>query len=112
MLLIARAMLQKADVLLLDEPTARVDSGFEDTIYQAGGNSPRGARTIIPASIAKNISRSMRVYVSVSSLLGGTISVAGPWTAGTFGLVPGPSIILLGVSLFLLSVVIARKNSA
>ena len=32
-LLIAWAMLQHPDVLMLDEPTAGVDAGFEDTIY-------------------------------------------------------------------------------
>jgi ABC-type Mn2+/Zn2+ transport system permease subunit len=53
----------------------------------------------------------MRGYVIVSSLLGGAISVAGVWMAGAFGFVPGPSIILLGVSLFLVSGVIGRKNA-
>ena len=70
-----------------------------------------GALTIIPASIAKNVSRSMRGYVIVSSLLGGAISVAGVWMADAFGFVPGPAIILLGVSLFLLSLVIGRKKA-
>ena len=31
--LIASALLEKPDVLLLDEPTAAVDAGFEETVY-------------------------------------------------------------------------------
>jgi len=70
-----------------------------------------GALTIIPASIAKNLSRSMRRYVIASSALGGAISVAGVWLAQTFHFLPGPTIVLLGVGLFLLSLPIARKGA-
>lgn len=69
-----------------------------------------GALTIIPASIAKNISRSMRGYVLVSSALGGIISTAGVGIAETFGWHPGASIVLLGVGLFLLSLPLTRRN--
>ena len=62
-----------------------------------------GALTIIPASIAKNVSNSMRHYVIASAMLGGVISVAGVWLAQTFRFLPGPSIVLLGVALFVLS---------
>ena len=71
-----------------------------------------GALTIIPASIAKSFSRSMRQYVITSSLLGGAVAVAGVWIAETFRFLPGPSIILLGVSLFLLSLPAGRKKAA
>jgi len=71
-----------------------------------------GALTIIPASIAKNVSCSMRRYVVLSALLGGTISVAGVWLAGMFRFLPGPAIVLLGVSLFLLSLPLARRKTA
>ncbi len=70
-----------------------------------------GALTIVPASIAKNLSRSMRQYLIVSSALGGAISVAGIWIADTFKFLPGPSIVLLGVCLFLLSLPLARKET-
>jgi ABC-type Mn2+/Zn2+ transport system permease subunit len=70
-----------------------------------------GALTIIPASVAKNLFRSMRRYVIASSVLGGAISVAGVWIAETFRFPPGPSIVLLGVSLFLLSLPIARRGA-
>lgn len=71
-----------------------------------------GALTIIPAAIARNISRSMRGYLILSSLLGAAISVGGMWIAGVLRLLPGPSIILFGVSLFLVSVLAGRKRSA
>jgi ABC-type Mn2+/Zn2+ transport system permease subunit len=60
-----------------------------------------GALTIIPASIAKNLSRSMRRYVALSAILGGVISVAGVWLAESFRFLPGPAIVLLGVAVFL-----------
>jgi zinc transport system permease protein len=71
-----------------------------------------GALTIIPASIARNVSRSMRRYQVVSAVLGGAISVAGVWIAGRFGFLPGPSIVLLGACLFVLSMPLARRIRA
>ena len=71
-----------------------------------------GALTIIPAVVAKNVSRSMRGYVVLSALLGGAISVGGMWMADTFQLLPGPSIVLFGVGLFLLSLLVGRGRTA
>ena len=69
-----------------------------------------GALTIIPACIAKNMARSMRGYVLLSAALGGVISTAGVWIAESFHLLPGASIVLLGIALFLLSLPIAQKS--
>jgi ABC-type Mn2+/Zn2+ transport system permease subunit len=71
-----------------------------------------GALTIIPAAVAKNVSRSVRGYVILSGLLGGAISVAGIWMADALRLLPGPSIILFGVGLFLLSLVVTPRRAA
>jgi zinc transport system permease protein len=71
-----------------------------------------GALTVIPAAVAKNVSRSMRGYVILSALLGGVISVGGMWVAEALRFLPGPSIILFGVGLFLLSLTVGRKSSA
>jgi zinc transport system permease protein len=71
-----------------------------------------GALTIIPAAVAKNLSRSVRGYVILSALIGGMISVGGMWMADALRLLPGPSIILLGVGLFLLSLAVGRKEAA
>jgi ABC-type Mn2+/Zn2+ transport system permease subunit len=67
-----------------------------------------GALTIIPASIAKNIAKSMKGYIFSSVLLGGFISVTGLFIARIFSFFPGPSIILFGVGLFLISLVFPR----
>lgn len=71
-----------------------------------------GALTIIPAAIARNVSRSMRGYLILSSLLGAAISAGGMGIARILRILPGPSIILFGVSLFLVSLVAARKRTA
>jgi ABC-type Mn2+/Zn2+ transport system permease subunit len=69
-----------------------------------------GALTIIPASIAKNLGRSMKGYIATSTLLGGFVSVTGLLIAHTFSFLPGPSIILFGVGLFLISLVLPRPR--
>jgi ABC-type Mn2+/Zn2+ transport system permease subunit len=68
-----------------------------------------GALTIIPASIAKNVATSMKMFLITSSILGGLISVIGLLIAQTFSFLPGPSIILFGVGLFLISLVLPRR---
>jgi zinc transport system permease protein len=69
-----------------------------------------GALTIIPASISKNVASSMREYVIFSALLGGAISVVGAWIAAKLHFLPGPSIVLLGVAVFLVSIAIRRHS--
>jgi zinc transport system permease protein len=67
-----------------------------------------GALTIIPASIGKNLGKSMKGFLIVSTFLGGIISVTGLLIAHTFGFLPGPSIILFGVGLFIISLLRPR----
>ena len=69
-----------------------------------------GALTIIPASIAKNISRSMSGYIIISALFGGFTSLFGVTLASKMGFLPGPTIILLGIGLFAVSLFFTRKT--
>ena len=69
-----------------------------------------GALTIIPASISKNISRSMTGYIVMSALLGGLISFFGVVFASRMGFIPGPTIIILGVGLFAVSLFFVKKT--
>jgi iron/zinc/copper transport system substrate-binding protein/iron/zinc/copper transport system permease protein len=69
-----------------------------------------GALTIIPGSIAKNVAKSMKTFVVVSTFLGGIISVIGLLIGHTFSFLPGPSIVLFGVGLFLVSLVFFRPK--
>lgn len=68
-----------------------------------------GALTIIPAAVAKNVSRSMAGYMVSSAVLGGGIAVTGAWVARYFDILPGPIIILLGVGLFVISLTFVKK---
>lgn len=69
-----------------------------------------GALTIIPAAIARNISRSIRSYIVLSTFLGGFISVVGVWLAVIFNWLPGPVIIIFGIMIFIISLFFVKKN--
>lgn len=69
-----------------------------------------GALTIIPASAAKNISQSMKGYLLIAAGLGGFETLAGVLLARNFSILPGPTIILLGGVLFLISLAFVRKS--
>ncbi|MBI5787111.1 MAG: metal ABC transporter permease [Candidatus Niyogibacteria bacterium] len=68
-----------------------------------------GALTVIPAAIAKNISRSTVGYIVISTVLGGAVSFGGALLAFRAGFLAGPTIILVGVAVFLLSLAFARR---
>lgn len=62
-----------------------------------------GALTIIPAAIARNLTRGMKAYIVLSTFLGAAIAALGVLFAYFFGLLPGPAIILLGIGVFIIS---------
>lgn len=68
-----------------------------------------GALTIIPALAARNLTQSMRGYIMVSTILGGLIATIGIITANVYNFLPGPTIVLLGIIVFLGSLLV-RKN--
>lgn len=69
-----------------------------------------GALTIIPASISKNISRSMGGYIIMSAFFGGFISLLGVILANRMNFLPGPTIILFGIGLFTVSFFFIKKT--
>ena len=71
-----------------------------------------GALAIIPPLIAKNLSRTMKGYMAFSSVIGGAVAVAGLGAARYYEFLPGPTIVLLGVGIFFLTLPFARGNSA
>lgn len=68
-----------------------------------------GALTIIPASVAKNVSRSMMSYVILSGVVGGAVAGSGTWLASNFLVAPGPIIILIGVGIFFATIAFQRS---
>jgi zinc transport system permease protein len=67
-----------------------------------------GALTIIPAAIARNVTVSMKHYLVLAATLGGGIAVLGVLVSAACATRPGPTMILLGVALFLLSLLRQR----
>ena len=57
----------------------------------------------------ENVAPSMREYVIFSALLGGAIAVAGAWIGAKLHFLPGPSVVLLGLAVFLVSIAIKRR---
>ena len=68
-----------------------------------------GALTIIPASIAKNITKNMSAFMLSATLLGAGIAATGTLLAHYFSFLPGPTIILLGAALFIISLVFKKS---
>ena len=67
-----------------------------------------GALIIISATAAKNLSRSITRYAALSTVFGLVSAPAGLMLARTYELSPGPMIILVGIGIFLLSL-LAKK---
>lgn len=95
---------KKYDLLLLLIFSATVALGIKLV-----GALLMGALTIIPASTAKNITRNMKTYLPLSAALGGAISASGVIIADSLNLLPGPTIVLLGIGLFVISLFLVRK---
>lgn len=68
-----------------------------------------GALTIIPPLIAKNMGRTMKAYMVLSSIIGAVISVSGVVVARYYGFLPGPTIILFGIFVFIFSLPFVRS---
>ncbi len=68
-----------------------------------------GALVIIPASVAKNISVSLRGMAVISVIVGIVTVVAGSAIAASFQLVPGPVITVVAATFFLLSLLVRRS---
>lgn len=62
-----------------------------------------GALIIIPAAAAKNVSRSLHGFMTLSVIFGSSLAITGVFIAAAYGYPPGPIFILSGTVLFILS---------
>jgi zinc transport system permease protein len=68
-----------------------------------------GALTIIPAAIARNLTTRMKCYLVLASTLGGMIAFVGVLVSAYGTMRPGPTIILLGIGLFVVSLLRVKQ---
>lgn len=95
--------LRKLDLLFLLLVAAIVAIGIKVI-----GTLLMGALVIVPATAAKNFSRSLKNYSSLSIVFGLISAPAGVYLARIFDLPPGPIVILVSIAIFLLSL-LGRK---
>ena len=101
--LCAPRVLRRSDLLLLLIFATIVSLGIK-----LAGTLLMGALTIIPASVARNSAFSFKQYMLASTAAGAVIAAIGAIAAHRFGWAPGPTIVLLGSGLFVLSLAFSR----
>ncbi len=69
-----------------------------------------GSLVIVPAAAAKNISRSFRQFAFWSSFLGLISGGVGIYFAKLFSISPGPSVVLSSIAIFLITLVLKRRQ--
>lgn len=75
---------------------------------KVAGTLLMGSLVIIPAAAAKNVSVSISRYVFFAALFGALSSIGGIFTAGLLAIPVGPSIVLTGGLIFLITIVFKR----
>lgn len=73
------------------------------------GSVLMGALTILPAVSARNFSWSLKSFLIFSVILGLVMTFIGIIVSNTFNFPPGPSVILSGISFFIISLLFKRK---
>jgi zinc transport system permease protein len=69
-----------------------------------------GALVVIPAVASKNISRSFNSYSIISMLFGIVSAVGGILLSANFNLPPGPMVVLMSASVFLVTLIFRRTQ--
>lgn len=77
------------------------------------GSLLMGAIAIVPAATARNVAGSSKVFILTSAVLGAATTAGGVLASDYLRVPPGPTSILIGVALFLISlgiVALAKRN--
>lgn len=68
-----------------------------------------GALIIFPAAAAKNIAGSLKGMAVVSMAIGAVSAIGGLWLASTWSVLPGPSVVLAALAVYLLTLLVPRR---
>lgn len=73
------------------------------------GSVLMGALTILPAVSARNFSWSLKSFLSFSVIIGLLVTGFGIYIANIFNFPPGPTVIIFGIAVFIVSLVFKRS---